>query len=206
MEKNQRRYKTHIVFNVDLATRTATCAECGDVPLAFTPSREGNYPARGARTRITHGGKYTRRQYQLWKPGIELVIRRNKVHTILSYDTIALVGICVTCGKIPIKVWDSPSKRAKSISHVMCLYKHVTSHPTLMLSVSPDELLSAWHTTCDICATNFSATQPYYVDHNHTTGKFRGYLCISCNFLVGRLEAAQSELVKKAFEYIRSRG
>lgn len=39
------------------------------------------------------------------------------------------------------------------------------------------------------------------LDHNHTTGKLRKFLCIRCNHLVGIIEC-NPELVTKAQEYI----
>jgi hypothetical protein len=36
---------------------------------------------------------------------------------------------------------------------------------------------------CDICKQPFIDTP--YIDHNHTTGKVRGLLCIKCNFILG---------------------
>lgn len=204
MEKNVKRYKKHMIISFSTGTCLAECSECGTVPLAVT-NDANRYPACGNVTRTTHGGKYTRRTYKLYKPGTDISERHTKVHTVLSYDTEALIGICIACGKVPIKVWDSPSKRVRGISHVMCLYKHVTSHPTLMLTISPEELLSAWNGTCDICSMEFSIIKPYYVDHNHKSHKFRGYLCMRCNFLVGHLEADKPDLLDKAIEYIKTR-
>jgi hypothetical protein len=33
-----------------------------------------------------------------------------------------------------------------------------------------------------------------HLDHNHTTGELRGFLCRRCNFLLGFIEAADAPL------------
>jgi len=63
---------------------------------------------------------------------------------------------------------------------------------------------------CGICATPENPSgRLLSLDHNHTTGEFRGYLCIRCNFMVGRLEQEGSqlpsdfvELLNKATAYL----
>lgn len=198
-EKSVRRYKKHIVFAIDLVACVATCAECGTVPLAFTVSREGNYPACGAKTTTTHGGKYTRRQYQLWNPSIPLTLRQNKMHTILSYDLSTMFGMCITCGRIPVKLWDSPSKRERGISHVMCMFKHATS---LGIIVTPDELRFAGERGhCAICLRKFSPELVTYIDHNHTTMLFRDLLCINCNAGIGQFRD-DPEVLARAADYV----
>ena len=34
---------------------------------------------------------------------------------------------------------------------------------------------------CEICETDFKSTRDRHMDHDHDTGKFRWFLCCSCN-------------------------
>lgn len=62
-------------------------------------------------------------------------------------------------------------------------------------------------TVCEICGKDLTLQQSYYdrknqkftrvsycLDHNHTTGKFRGILCQSCNRNLGWYEAREREV------------
>jgi predicted nucleic acid-binding Zn ribbon protein len=55
---------------------------------------------------------------------------------------------------------------------------------------------------CEICGEEISFRK-LCLDHNHTTKKFRGVLCIRCNNLVGFLENNEN-ILDKAFNYIRN--
>ena len=52
---------------------------------------------------------------------------------------------------------------------------------------------------CEICGDN---SQTLHVDHNHVTGKVRGFLCGSCNRALGLLKDSSS-VIQKAFNYIK---
>ena len=58
-------------------------------------------------------------------------------------------------------------------------------------------------TTCEICGiTAENSPMPTLnYDHCHTTGKFRGILCRSCNQAIGLLGDTASNL-KKAYDYL----
>ena len=38
---------------------------------------------------------------------------------------------------------------------------------------------------CDCCSVTFSTDRKYVLDHCHTTGSFRGWICASCNTALG---------------------
>ena len=53
---------------------------------------------------------------------------------------------------------------------------------------------------CDICSV---ITDTMHVDHNHITGKVRGFLCGSCNRGIGLLKDSP-EILDKASHYLRT--
>jgi hypothetical protein len=56
---------------------------------------------------------------------------------------------------------------------------------------------------CKICGIhNLESYRPLVVDHNHTTGKFRGLLCSQCNQGIGLLQDSY-ELCDKASAYLK---
>lgn len=59
---------------------------------------------------------------------------------------------------------------------------------------------------CAICKTDEEdLTRDFAVDHNHTTGKIRGLLCLNCNTALGLLKE-NPELFKAAVEYLETEG
>ncbi len=59
------------------------------------------------------------------------------------------------------------------------------------------DMLEKQDNKCVICHVDFTNTP--CIDHNHTTGKVRGLLCVTCNTRVGYLE---SELIEETRQYI----
>lgn len=55
---------------------------------------------------------------------------------------------------------------------------------------------------CEVCKTLESQmTRKLCFDHNHSTGKFRGWLCGKCNTALGNMKDSP-ELLKKLIEYL----
>ena len=54
---------------------------------------------------------------------------------------------------------------------------------------------------CAICSRPFEGQTPH-IDHNHTTGKARGLLCIRCNTGLGKF-LDNPEMLEKASRYLR---
>lgn len=52
---------------------------------------------------------------------------------------------------------------------------------------------------CDICKKECKT----FYDHDHTTGKFRGWLCVRCNFMLGYSKDS-IETLKKAIKYLKN--
>jgi hypothetical protein len=58
---------------------------------------------------------------------------------------------------------------------------------------------------CDLCGTEATEKRKLAFDHNHETGEFRGWLCMSCNVLLGHAND-DIELLNKAIQYLEERG
>ena len=57
---------------------------------------------------------------------------------------------------------------------------------------------------CDICSTDIPGfgRKKLCIDHDHTTGAFRGMLCQKCNLGLGNFND-DPNLLKKAIKYLR---
>ena len=56
---------------------------------------------------------------------------------------------------------------------------------------------------CALCSYRFNKRKDIHVDHNHTTGKVRGLLCMKCNIQIGYIEKAEPVL-GKITEYLQA--
>lgn len=57
---------------------------------------------------------------------------------------------------------------------------------------------------CEICESPYSRSKiakRLVIDHCHATSKFRGLLCIECNFMLGNMKDSP-ELLRKAADYL----
>jgi hypothetical protein len=52
--------------------------------------------------------------------------------------------------------------------------------------------------TCEVCGSLGYGQQGIVFDHNHITGKFRGWLCNSCNVVLGYVQDSAERLLKLA--------
>ena len=70
-----------------------------------------------------------------------------------------------------------------------------------------DEMLYWQGGCCAICAKpQDTFVRKFAVDHNHTTGKIRGLLCVNCNTAIGKLDD-DVVLLERAISYLeRSNG
>lgn len=66
-----------------------------------------------------------------------------------------------------------------------------------------DQLLFAQGGKCKICGTTKFPYKGPHVDHDHTTKKVRGLLCLNCNRGIGAFKESPV-LLRKALEYLLS--
>ena len=57
---------------------------------------------------------------------------------------------------------------------------------------------------CEICGTKFTTRKSMHLDHNHTTGAFRGFLCQGCNHGLGNFRDSP-EVLRKAAAFLERR-
>ena len=63
------------------------------------------------------------------------------------------------------------------------------------------EMLTKQNGVCGICSSVNINGNYLSIDHNHTTGKVRGLLCMKCNAALGSFGDSKDSL-KKAIEYL----
>jgi recombination endonuclease VII len=58
--------------------------------------------------------------------------------------------------------------------------------------------------TCELCDKPFTSMKQRHGDHNHTTGEWRGVLCMQCNMRIGWLETLEKHLdwLARALKYL----
>ena len=69
-----------------------------------------------------------------------------------------------------------------------------------------DRMLKYQNNRCGICGITFNLADKKsspHVDHNHSTGKLRQFLCMKCNCGIGSFNDNPT-LLKKAVEYLES--
>lgn len=66
-----------------------------------------------------------------------------------------------------------------------------------------EQLLAEQNSKCAICEKDESAFQrSFHVDHDHTTGRIRGLLCVNCNTAIGKLQE-NVLIVERAANYLK---
>jgi hypothetical protein len=51
---------------------------------------------------------------------------------------------------------------------------------------------------CELCGSTIKIV----FDHDHKTGKFRGWICMRCNFILGHIENTRKEVLELMFKYL----
>lgn len=67
---------------------------------------------------------------------------------------------------------------------------------------TPDIIKASFSGICEICGkTEVENGRKLSMDHDHETGEFRGWVCWTCNSMLG-LARDSSEILKKAVKYL----
>jgi len=141
----------------------------------------------------------------LLREGFSLYDRLMKklTHRISNVDAINRLGDCEVCGRVRIK----PKQKGKKWACIVyereysgAGYKRRKLGYRVNILAHAEKIKSL-ENKCEICGTlDFGLV----VDHDHSTGKFRGLLCNPCNKALGFFRD-NPEVLESAARYIRER-
>lgn len=80
--------------------------------------------------------------------------------------------------------------RAKELGYLPC-------------TASAEDIASCYTGICDICGIPEPPTKPLCIEHCHTTGAFRGWVCHKCNIVVAYCNE-DIEVLKKVISYLET--
>lgn len=110
------------------------------------------------------------------------------VHRLTNVDKTQQTGDCINCGPVRLKRYNAD--RFCCINSVIKYYNRGDNE-----WFKEDPLPEGQ--TCEICDTD----KKIYYDHDHKTGRFRGWLCYNCNLMLG-FAKDNIETLDKAKEYL----
>lgn len=111
-------------------------------------------------------------------------------HTLSNIDKEQSKGDCAVCGRVNLYYRE---KRNYYICRVA--FKKQKGYK---IDLEREALLAAQGENCLICKDRMN---PAHYDHDHVTGKFRGYLCLNCNVGLGMFKDNPERLLA-AIEYL----
>jgi hypothetical protein len=85
-----------------------------------------------------------------------------------------------------------------------CLVSNVSKNFVRGLRLTKEQIdyiLNSQDNRCSICKQNFTSNRFTHLDHNHTTGVVRGYLCNTCNLGIGKMRES-TYVMRTAIEYL----
>lgn len=101
---------------------------------------------------------------------------RKQVHILTNIDQIKMMGVCRNCGNVKLK---------KRFHRLQCEVKNKEETHAYNFKkrtgISLKDLSYKKMGACEICGK----IGRIVCDHNHKTRKFRGFLCQTCNILLG---------------------
>ncbi len=65
-----------------------------------------------------------------------------------------------------------------------------------------NDIFEAQGRRCDICKSTEHRGKNWNTDHNHSTGKFRGILCHSCNAMIGYARES-ADILRAGIDYLK---
>ncbi len=130
--------------------------------------------------------------------------------------------VCIECGKVLVDEWRKNNsekileynrktrrKHRKEGNVRYLIMKRLSSSRELAkrggykcCSATIDELVPLFTTTCQMCEEYVGMS--IHLDHCHVTGRFRGFICRSCNSIIGYAQDSIPRL-KRAIEYLKNR-
>jgi hypothetical protein len=78
--------------------------------------------------------------------------------------------------------------------------KHAKKYGYASCKANVEDLMLSWTGCCEMCKIE-GGTEEIQLDHCHTTGEFRGWLCSNCNTVLG-LAKESPERLRAMAEYL----
>ena len=110
------------------------------------------------------------------------------IHKLTNINKEERTGTCANCGTVKLKRYNE--NRYCCINSVKRYYKRGSGDWFKENPLKEGQ-------TCEIC----NGTKKIYYDHNHQNGKFRGWLCQSCNSMLG-FAKDDITILQKAIGYL----
>ena len=141
------------------------------------------------------------------------------MHKITNINEEKKTGICSKCGEVPVKLVGLKKNGDKKWSCRILIRKHDKKYcespngsfvrrknslkkKTSILSKIEFEKFQKTN-ECEICGSQ-NNEKSLHIDHCHTTGKIRGFLCVRCNLGLGYFKDSISTLISAA-SYLKER-
>lgn len=105
-------------------------------------------------------------------------------------------GKCIPCHRAYYKMW--VAKKTAELGHTPYRHKSREYHLRHHYGLKPEDVPKA----CQVCGSD----KKICVDHDHETGKIRGFLCDACNVALGKAEDSPDRLRKLADYLERANG
>ena len=120
-----------------------------------------------------------------------------------------LTGTCVECAKVAVKAWEArnPGEWRKRAAAYYARYPERVKANSVKSARKRMGIPDAPYLkplTCELCERDTTDVQ-MHLDHDHTTGAFRGWLCNRCNLGLGNLGDTVAGL-ERALAYLRRVG
>lgn len=147
--------------------------------------------------------------------GLKICTKCKKRRRLTSFDrqgagltgTIYRRSICKACAYKQQKVWrlKHPAKfqKQKKAARLKNGLKHHLKHRFGLTEAQFTVMFAACDGHCQICKLPEPRKRRLSLDHDHKTGRPRGFICASCNLLIGRAHDNPA-LLESAADYLRT--
>lgn len=118
----------------------------------------------------------------------------------------SLTGTCVDCQQLANKGWAQRNPNEANVRSARWRARNPEKAYQISIrskrkAMGIPEPLRPKPTHCELCEKHITAKGKMHLDHNHVTGKFRGWLCNTCNWSLGQLGDSITGL-RKAIQYL----
>lgn len=128
-------------------------------------------------------------------------------HSRYSRHSDGLQSRCKDCCRLSGKIWTEQNKnllnerRRNDTVREKALLRHIRNQLN-KFDIAPEDYQFLLSKGCMICGCkNNTHRHRLHIDHDHTTGKFRGILCTNCNTAIG-LMCDDPKRLKIAIKYL----